>query len=569
MPSEKTGPLDLFLEDCKTVETHCRIVPKAGGLVPLHFNEAQLRVIQRCVDQLKKGLPVRVVVLKARQLGISTLVQSLFFARTASRPGYKGVLISHQDDSKQKIWGMQGVFVRESGMGPYVSSFGKQDGPLRWKHDSMLSCMTAGGKGIGHGETIQAVHYSEKSRYGYNQTIEQQEGVRTMVAGVNAAVAKTPDSMVFIESTAAGVGGEFYEDYWRAKRGESDFAAVFIGWQDEPGYVMAPESVGIADMGDLTSAEEALVEEHGLRLDQVAWRRFTVRNDFQGDERRFREQYPATDHEAFLVSGSPVFDGERISLYLKRAKPPKWEGDIGWSEDNPNGWHLRPGKGGAMQVWEWPSRFYDYVVGADCAECLDTRSDQDYAVVRSSGNRIVAVLRGWWDPGQYARRLAALSWLYRRALLVVEKNAVGTAVVGTLRGKLGGPVLYDRLYRATRVDHATGQKGVVYGWHTTPSSKHVAVEAEQSLLRTGAEHNPCREILEQASVFTHKENGKMEAEAGSRDDGVIAWILTAAVVDRLARPGTVDEVREWRMDRFLEHLGSGEEIHSDLRYAHG
>ncbi|HUU85490.1 MAG TPA: hypothetical protein VM243_18480, partial [Phycisphaerae bacterium] len=349
--------------------------------------------------------------------------------------------------------------------------------------------------------------------------------------------------------------------------------------------------------------EQALQQRFDLDLEQLAWRRWAIANKFSGDERKFREQFPSTPEEAFLVSGSPVFDAERIDIYSRNTRPPVWRGDIAYEAPNyacPDhgeietpldwdsgsvfdypcprcgrrcepvreqpGWALYERADGPLQVWRWPEETDVYAIGADTAECLDLRADRDTAVARSRRTKdVVATLAGHWEPGEFAERLAALGWLYRTALLAVERNNTGVAVIGALAGKLGGRPLFGNLYCYERVDKATGKRQTVIGFPTTRDTKRAAVEAEMALLREGAEDCPSADLLAEARTFVNGPNGKMEAVAGARDDLVVAWIITAAVINDIALPTTTPaEDKAERLERFFDALATDSEKAHDV-----
>ena len=556
--SDDVTPLELFYGDLEWIEEHCRIVTKAGTIEPIRFNYAQGRVINACVRQLKSGRPIRVIVLKARQLGVSTLIQSLLFARSARRSGVRGVLIAHQDDSTKKIWRMQGVFASHSGSGEFIKSFAEADGPLVWQHNSRLSCMTAGGKDIAHGETINFLHLSEASRYGEGQSPEQQARVVQTVTGINAAVAKTPDSAVFIESTANGYGNWFEQAWHKAVGGEIDYEPVFIPWFEHPEYTRHPSFGPIRNDQGCDPVEVDLRSQYGLSLEQLNWRRYTIANDCNGDDRLFREQYPASAEEAFLVSGSNVFDSETVKLYLQTAKEPLWRGDIRYVAQK--GWQLVEDPRGPLCVWFQPSDRDDYAMFADPAKFHDTQNDYWAAVVRrASDSAVVATLMGKWEPGEYADKLAALGYLYGEGLIAVEDTASAPAVIGALRGELGGPVMYHRLYRHTRVDQVTGRRSDAYGFPSNWKTKHAAVEAEQRLLRLRQEQCHDIRVWQQMSTFINGKNGKMEAATGCNDDLVTCMCGSALIIQDVFPPMD-DVIRRPKLVENIELAESAEDV---------
>lgn len=539
--SDTCTPLDLFYDDLDWCEEHLSIIAKSTDIVPLRWNPMQEKVNRAAIGRLKQGRPIRLIILKARQHGISTQVQAWKHARSHRRSGIKAFLLSHTDESKRKIWGMQRIFLKYGRTLPYVSNFGAIEGPLIWNHDSMLTCATARGEEIGHGETITFLHASEVSRYGEGQSPDQQQRAVAKFSELLGAVAKTPDSVVVLESTANGYGEMFEQMYHKAEAGEIDYTPVFIAWWENPEYIR-PLSFGpIHHESDLDPVELGLRDQFKLSLEQLNWRRDTIASDCNGDVRMFQEKYPASAEEAFLVSGSTVFDPERIKAYLEAATPPVWRGDIDYVppefEHDTGRWELHEDPRGPLRIWERPDEMDAYAIGADPAVCRDTRSDRDAAVIRSGKSLdVVATFAGHLDPGVFALKLAALGYYYNTALLAPENNAVGEAVVGTLMGRLGGPQIYHNVYRYSRTDKATGLTQIVYGFPTSVKTKHAAIEAEKAMIRDGSERCPCVDVLTEAKTFVNMPNGKMGAQTGCRDDLVMAWCISALVVNNVVVP---------------------------------
>lgn len=553
-----------FLLELAWIQLNLQIVTKDGRLVPCRFNGNQLKLIRIIRGLLRAGRPVRIIILKARQLGMSTFIQAWQHARAALRAGRRCLLLSHQDQSKSEIWQMQSVFTdHRPGAAAEQERFGRAEGPLIWRNGSRQICATASGHAVGHGGTLTDLHLSECSRYGIGATPVQAAKVIAQAVGIHASLSDDPDSVEFIESTANGFGGWFHEQWQRAVAAESDFAAVFFPWWSDPGYRSPLGTGGLHSEADLEDAERDLRTQYGLDLEQLCWRRWAIANKCNGDARLFREQYPANPDEAFLVSGATVFDPDIVQAYLQQARDPIWRGELLY--DHPAGWQPREDPRGPLEIWELPDDGAEYVVGADVAECLDDASDYDSAVVRRlPEQRIVATLRGHWEPGEFARLLAALGWYYGEALLAVERNSMGVAVVGALRGRLGGPELYRNLYRYVRVDKLTGKREMVYGFRTDAATKAAAVEAQQRLLREAAEECWSAPLLREALAFVHLGRGRMGAASGGHDDLVTAWCISAyAAEDPRLAPITPEQRAERRIESLLEAVDEGEAVYSD------
>ncbi len=226
---------------------HClRIRTKTGAVIPFRLNAAQRKLYAVAKRQQDGGRPVRIIILKARQLGFSTLTEALIFHACATRPNMNALIVAHREDATANLFRMSKLFYDElpEPIRPMLRSANAQElvfeNPSRGGRSaqpglrSRLRCATAGGRGIGRSDTLQYVHLSE-----YAFWPEGAEGKADTLSGILQAVPSIPGTMVVIESTANG-----YEDFknrWDATvAGENDFEAVFFAWFENPEYTMEP-----------------------------------------------------------------------------------------------------------------------------------------------------------------------------------------------------------------------------------------------------------------------------------------------------------------------------------------
>jgi hypothetical protein len=75
-----------------------RLRPKSGGLEPFLFNEAQRELHRRLEEQKAQTGRVRAIILKARQLGISTYISARYFRQTINSPGIRTFILGHENE---------------------------------------------------------------------------------------------------------------------------------------------------------------------------------------------------------------------------------------------------------------------------------------------------------------------------------------------------------------------------------------------------------------------------------------------------------------------------------------
>ena len=304
-----------YIENCLKIKT------KSGTVVPFRLNDAQRKLYAVAKRQQDAGKPVRLIILKARQLGFSTLTEGLIFHACATRKNVNALIVAHREDATANLFRMSKLFYDElpAPVKPMLRASNAQElvfenpSKLRSEREarpglrSRIRCATAGGRGIGRSDTLQCVHLSE-----YAFWPDGADGKASTLAGILQAVPSLPGTMVVIESTANGFE-DFKERWDAAVAGENDFEPVFFAWFENPDY-----SMPVVPGTEWTPEERDLKAAYQLTDGQLQWRRWCIANNCGGSLDMFRQEYPASPGEAFLHSGTGVFDNEQIVLRLER-----------------------------------------------------------------------------------------------------------------------------------------------------------------------------------------------------------------------------------------------------------
>ena len=223
--------------------------------------------------------------------------------------------------------------------------------------DSSYVVATAGGDSVGRGETLTHVHASELAFWPKSTAAE-------IYNGLMQAVPNTKGTAVFIESTANGVTGVFYDLWKGAVEGTNGYVPVFIPWYVDPEY-REPVPANFEPTPD----EEDLIEKYGLDNEQLMFRRRKVA---QNGLDLWNQEYPAEPEQAFLTTGRPVFNPEQLQQCIEDARDPEerlaLEGDE-WV-------HHRRGELTTYRKLDPGER---YVVGADVAMGV---TNGDYSVAQ-------------------------------------------------------------------------------------------------------------------------------------------------------------------------------------------
>lgn len=274
-------------------------------------------VIQRCRAERR---PIRGIVLKARQLGYSSFIQCWQYEQCDHYDARSSLTISYDDPSTQELL-RKAKFVHQHMWFPRPTTR-DAEGVIEFSDNgSVFQARTAGNFSAGRGDTFHHLHCSEIPMWA--------DAGETLTSALQA-VPTTANTSVFFESTAKGAMGEFYDAWRAAEGGRSDFVPFFAPWFWDPDYALefasADHEARFARSLDVT--ERRLREAHNLTLQQLQWRRFKIRNELQGSEAKFRQEYPSTATEAFLTSGSPVFNADAIATLEENATRPLWRGSI-------------------------------------------------------------------------------------------------------------------------------------------------------------------------------------------------------------------------------------------------
>lgn len=450
-----------------------KVRTREGAFAPLQPNRAQ-REFER-----RRGRAN--IVLKARQMGISTWVAGRFFLKTITRPGTLSMQVAHTQEAAEEIFRMVRRFhellPEEMRKGALRTSRANARSLVFPELDSEYRVETAGDPNAGRGLTVQNLHCSEVARWPGD--------AKATLAGLLAAMPATGGEVV-LESTAQGAHGCFYDEWKNAEA--NSWVRHFFPWWWEESYRREPGA-------DAESEEEcALVAAHGLTREQIAFRRRL--------ERQFgvlaRQEYPESADDCFLASGNCVFDVEAIDRRLRDVPLPverRW--------------------GGALEIWLLPMTEREYLVAVDPA---GGGSGGDYAamqVLDTETGLQCAEFQGRCGLMELAERAAALAREYNGALLAVERNNHGSGVIAYLKGVMKYPRLYQQDGEA--------------GWLTTALSRPEVLRHVERLVVESAECVMSARLLREMKTFVRDARGRTGAAEGQHDDLVMAMGIGLAV----------------------------------------
>lgn len=529
--SYRRDKLSIYKNDFeKFSNEQVRILPKdsAEGFIPFKFNQAQ-RIINKAIEaQLKDTKRVRVIILKGRQMGISTYTCSRVFWKSYFNPYNKSVIMAHDSATSDALFAMSRNII--SNMSETLKpTFKKSNAKeIIFEHnDSGYRLYTAGSPEAGRGTTPTIAHLSEVAFWTHDEKI---------LAGLFQGISQADGTEVILESTANGVGNAFHRLWKGAVNGENEYLPIFVPWFLMPEYtrkVLDPEEF----TATLTEKETQMMSQFNLDINQIYWRRLKMA---EGGSHKFRQEYPSTPEEAFIVSGANVFNPEKLVSLESQIPLRKQFFNLAAScfEDSNEG---------SLEIFEYPKFSDNFVIGADPA--LGVGQDYSAAVVMNTDNKVVAVYRNnRIDPTQFGDLLFYLGRYYNNSLTAVESNSLGIATLNRLK-----QMNYVNLYHQTKIANISNEEGQRLGWRTTSASKPMiighlknAIENDDICLSSGR-------IIQECMDYVADDSGRTNAIKGSNDDTVIATAIALEVLrthrDRLSSNKVGFQNRQFILDQ--------------------
>lgn len=338
-------------------EKAVKIVNKRGLLVPFRLKRPQKRLCYALMAQRESGRPQRAMALKARQVGVSTVSQSIQIQRATQHANHLAMVLAQDrttagalHDMGVTMWANLPAEIKPPGARQSGTQdrkyllFGESSMQLRragmFGLNSTIEIATAAGLAA-RGRTPRTLHVSEYAWWTKGEAI----------LGVINGVPDDPDSLIIEESTANG-HNHFKDEWDLAVAGESGFYPFFSPWYEEEEYrrpFMGSERAafrvgahpkwgeGELELYELIKSEyrgwhgvepyawleQADDFEEALEtrvLEHLNWRRWAIAAKCQGKLDRFKQEYPSNPDEAFLATGNRVFDAIAVSGVIKRCE---------------------------------------------------------------------------------------------------------------------------------------------------------------------------------------------------------------------------------------------------------
>lgn len=490
-------------------------------LVQFRPNIPQQMVWSRLEDHINSGRRVWPIVLKARREGVSTEIQLLLFAYGFYCGNGETLTLAHEGESSRAIFEIQRRVWTNLPISRTAEPPQREIRIASPTGQVVHRVSTAGAEAKGRGTSPIALHLSEVAFWPFPET---------MTAVLNSMPPPHIQNIVAIESTANGKSGRgalFYESWQMAEQGMSSLIPIFLSCLDLPDYRIK----GAQSVDDLDEDELELRDKYNADPEQLAWYRFVLYDQCNGDPMLRRQEYPVSAEQAFISSGLPAFDPTALSRQKVNTRKPDRRCTI-----------LADGKlldrqDGELAIWRhpdgsWPGAFHRYICGSDSApggvfedsgKRGDTRSwTADAFIDADTGAQV-----GEWYGPQVGRLHAntlhtMVTNVFPNAMLAIELNSEGGRI---LQASLRQDYHYSNFHpwRGKR-DKVRPTAPVLYGWETNSYTRPMILDNAQYLLARDSVTIRSQRLLSQLADLTKSDTGRYEAEVG-RDDLAIAWMI--------------------------------------------
>lgn len=518
------------------------IKDKKMNRVKLELNNVQRAIDKKVleIEALKKA--VRIVVLKARQEGVSTYWQGRQMHKCIKRKNTNGLIVAHTASATSSILG-KAKYMHEkmpTEEKPEIRASNAQeiifDLGIHYKGDkiglgSRLSMQTAGSTSLGRSETYNTAHLSE---YAFWEGTDDKTP-SNQLSGILAAVPEIAGTEILIESTANGYN-DFKELWDDAVLGNNSWVPMFFAWFDSEDYTKKFDTDKEKKdfIFNLTEYEEKLltlrnnINGEMVTLEQVNWYHNKLRSYTGNKVSMMKQEFPSTPNEAFISTGTPIFDNEKVDERITKLREyyktnPYREGYFYFEWNDPKHEDFIKDKSiefidsktqNHVRMYKGPTDAL-YVIGGDTAgEGADMYAGQ--VIDNTTGHRVCSLQMDIKTTFPFTRQIYCLGVYYNKALIGVEMNK-NAGVVDELQ-RLG----YDNQYLRTKTDSIFKDVEMKYGYKTDGNTKPMMIDAMVEYVNNNIESYTDIPTLMEMLTYIKDKQGHPNAQSGKHDDLVMA-----------------------------------------------
>jgi hypothetical protein len=532
------------------------------------------------MEEIQKGLDNDIhffVILKGRQLGITTISLALDLYWQFTHPGWQGTLVADTEENRDMFRSTLAMYMEGLPKEYKIPLVAHNRNQMVLKNRSRLFYQIAGNKSrLGQGKAITYLHGTETASWG------NEEGLASLIASL---AEKNSERLYMFESTAQGFN-MFHDMYKTAKRAKTQ-RAIFCGWWRNEYYTVPADSniYKVYWDGKLTGEEKEWHKDikklYGFEINsrQMAWWRWKMAEGIKDDALMYQE-FPPTEDYAFVMTGSSFFSHTRCTEAAKKSKNTECDyyryafGQLFQDTEVLKSTERL----GTLKIWEEPIDSAYYVIGADPAygssDWADRFCIQVYRCYADGLDQVAEFATSELNTYQFAWVIAHLAGAYKNSTLNLEVNGPGQAVINELRNlkrlatSMGGATgrdLMDVLGSMTnyiwRRNDTLGGLSNSIGYLTTANSKERMLQYMKDYFERGMMGILSMDTLEEMKGIV-REGGFLGAPGRGKDDRVIASALAAVAYAEQIQPRLIAH-------KLSRHVSEAQESYSPEQIAVG
>lgn len=493
----------------------------SSAVVPFKFFYNQKKLHRAASEMADAGKPVRLIVCKARRVTCSSWAEGILFCHGLAFPSSHSLIVADAFKTSKVLMRVPQDFIPAV---PFLN-IDAIEREIRFPHPSgeaLMQLVTAGKDTSGRGFTLSALHASECAHYISPEVFPS----------LLPALQTHKNTIGIIETTPNGREGEgeiFYDMYWDAAEGKSEWKAVFLTWVDDPACV-ADESFASDAPAD---EEERDLLKRGLNKSQLAWRRLKIRSpECSGSVAIFHQEYATTAEESFIASGMPAFELDEINWARKHIRKPLWQGFIERSTDGTLS--LRKHAEGTLRIYEDPIPGHYYYIGCDAARGDEGRDFSAIGGFDGTTGHQVFSYADYCLPEIMGCHANSLGLHYNRAMVNGDlTGGYGSGALYTMREILRYPNLYrwkgkddkltgSSLSKSLWIDITSWIRSQLFEYMRLALREAAATDGDYGIVLYDAD------LVSQIELCTRKDT-RIDVRKGHDD------ILFAAMIANLAR----------------------------------
>lgn len=501
-----------------------KIQTKTNGLQPFKLRKIQHKYIDHLNSEFKNGI-IRSIVLKPRQSGFSTLVAGINMHRMIMWNDEKGIMLADKLERTNEVFSIYETFRKntDKALLPPKSQkdiFNTQQ--VYFEHRrSGFKGETQNDPHAGRAGTRKWAHLTEFAFYSNADSIDE---------GIQNSIPLARGTRIFKESTAfgmSGIGESFYNQWEAACRGDTIYKPFFVAWYEVDDYELEPDR-----NFELTSNEKELIKMcPQVTWKNLMWRRMKIKEYASGSnqiftpEERFCQDFPSYPEEAFLTSGRPVFDQDKIKKHTRLLTD--FLPDIAVVKFTKTYISIYQRM---LTIFKVPTTGERYIIGADTAEGL-ANGDFCSAFIMTRDCKQVGHFHGRIDPDHFGKLLVELAKIYYDALIVPEINNTGYATLAAIKNEG-----YLKVYMRQVFDEIGKEATEKMGWRTQATNKQMMLSRLISFYRDDVVQILDIGLVKEMGSLTRETNGDVDLNG---KDKVVSACLAIMGLEQCYEPAKV------------------------------